>query len=60
MGGNFPGSPLVTTLLSNVGDINSTPDQGCKIPHALGPKNQNAKQKQYCDKFNKDFNNGPH
>ena len=44
MGGNFPGSPVVKTLLSNVGDINSIPDQGYKIPHALGPKNQNAKK----------------
>ena len=25
-----------------------------------GPKKQNTKQKQYCNKFNKDFKNGPH
>ena len=25
------------------------------IPHALGPKNQNIKQKQCCSKFNKGF-----
>ena len=31
------------------------PSQGAKIPHALGPKNKNIKQKQYCNKFNKDF-----
>ena len=31
-----------------------------KIPHALGPKNQNAKQKQYRKKFSKDFKNGLH
>ena len=31
-----------------------------KIPGALGPKNQNMKQKQYCNKFNKDFKNSPH
>ena len=36
------------------------PGQGAKIPHASGPKNQNIKQKQYCNKFNKDFKNGPH
>ena len=24
------------------------------------PKTQNIKQKQYCNKFNKDFKNGPH
>ena len=34
--------------------------RGAKIPHASGPKNQNIKQKQYCNKFNKDFKNGPH
>ena len=33
---------------------------GVKIPHALKSKNQNMKQKQYCNKFNKDFKNGPH
>ena len=25
-----------------------------------GQKNQNIKQKQYCNKVNKDFKNGPH
>ena len=29
--------------------------QETKIPHVLWPKNKNAKQKQYCNKFNKDF-----
>ena len=29
--------------------------------HMIGsPKNQNVKQKQYCNKFNKDFKNCPH
>ena len=35
------------------------PGQEVKISHALWPKNQNIKQKQYCNKFNKHFNNGP-
>ena len=26
-----------------------------KIPYASGPENQNIKQKQYCNKFNKGF-----
>lgn len=30
------------------------------MPHALCPKNQNMKQKQYHNKFHKDFRNGPH
>ena len=36
------------------------PGQGAKIPQASGLKTQNIKQKQYCNKFNKDFKNGPH
>ena len=32
---------------------------GAKIPHALGSKSQNIKQKQHGNKFNKDFKNGP-
>ena len=34
--------------------MGSVPGQGAKIPHALQPKNQNIKQKQQCNKFNKD------
>ena len=34
--------------------------QGNKIPHALWSENQNIKQKQYCNKFKKDFKNGLH
>ena len=33
---------------------------GAKIPHISQPENQNIKQKQYCNKFSKDFKNGPH
>ena len=57
---DFPGGPLVKTSPSNAGGAGSIPGLGAKIPHALRPKNQNIKQKQYCDKFNKDFKNGPH
>ena len=40
--------------------MGSIPDWGAKIPHASQPKNQNIKkQKKYCNKFNKDFKNGP-
>ena len=31
-----------------------------RSPMPRGQKNQNIKQKQYCNKFNKDFKNGPH
>ena len=52
--GDFPGGPVVKTSSSNVGGVGSIPGWGAKIPHALQPKNQNIKQKQYCNKFNKD------
>ena len=45
---------------SNVRGISSIPDQGAKIPHASGPKNQNMKQKQYCNKFDKDLKKKVH
>ena len=52
---DFPGGPAVKTSPSNAEGVGSIPGQGARIPHALGPKNQNIKQKQYCKKFNKDF-----
>ena len=39
------------------------PGQGAKISYALQPISQNIKKKkkkQYCNKFNKDFKNGPY
>ena len=50
---DFPDSPVVKTLPSNAGGVGSIPGWGAKIPHVSGPKNQNIKQKQYCNKFNK-------
>ena len=44
----------------NAGAEGSTLGWEAKILHALRPKKQSLKQKQYCDKFNKDFKNGPH
>ena len=32
----FPGGPVVKNLPSNAGDVGSIPDQGTKIPYALG------------------------
>ena len=52
---DFPGSPLVKSSPFNAGDTGLIPDQRAKIPHESWPKNQNIKQKQYCNKFNKDF-----
>ena len=57
---DFPGGPVVKTSSSNARGEGSIPGWGARIPHASRPKNQNIKQKQYCNKFNKDFKNGPH
>ena len=51
---------MVKTSPSNAGDRSLIPGLGAKIPHASGPKKQNKKQKQYRNKFNKDFKNSPH
>ena len=48
---DFPGGPVVKTLPSIAGGACYIPGQGGKIPHALQTKNQNIKQKQYCNKF---------
>ena len=42
---------MVKTLPSSVGGVGSIPGGGAKILHASWPKNQNIKQKQYCNKF---------
>ena len=49
---------MVKNLPSKAGGAGLIPGQGAKIPHASQPKkpNQNKKkQKQYCNKFNKNF-----
>ena len=51
---------MVRTLLSNAGGAGFIPGWETEIPHAGGPKKQNIKQKQYCNKFHKDLKNGPH
>ena len=51
---------MVKTSPSSAVGAGSMPGWGAKIPHASWPKNQNIKQKQYCNEFNKDFKNGPY
>ena len=51
---------MVKTSPSSAGDAGSIPEWRAKIPHTLQSKHQNLKQKQHCNKFNKDFKNGPH
>ena len=51
---------MVKTPPSNAGGAGSIPGQGAKIQHAVAKKPKQKKtQKQYCNKFNKDFKNGP-
>ena len=54
---DFPGGPVVKTPPSNMGGAGSIPGREVKSPHALRPKKRkrNIKQKQYCNKLNKDF-----
>ena len=56
----FPGGPVVKTLSSSAEGMGSIPGQRAKISHSSQPKNQSIKQKQCCNKFNKDLKNGPH
>ena len=51
---------MVRTSLSTAGVVGSVPGQGAKIPNALQleknkKQKQKIKQKQCCNKFNKDF-----
>ena len=59
---DFPGGPVGKTSPSNAVGAGSSPVQGAKIANDLWPKEilQNIKQKQYWNKFNKDFKNGQH
>jgi len=57
---DFPGGPMVKTLPFNAEGVSLIPGWGAKTPHASWPENQNVKEKRYCNKFNKNFKNGPH
>ena len=57
---DFPGGPVVRLHLLMQG-VQVQSLVGELRPHMpQGQKNQNAKQKQYCDKFNEDSKNGLH
>lgn len=55
---NILGGPVVKALFSDMGTAGSIPGRGAKTPQASEPKN--VKQKQCCNKMNKDFLNSPH
>ena len=52
---DFYDGQVVKPSPCNVGGVGSIPGQEAKITHALGPKNQNIKQKRYCNKSSKDL-----
>ena len=56
----FPEGPVFKTSLPNAGVVDMLPGGGAMIPHVLWSEKQNIKQKQHCNKFSKDFNNGLH
>ena len=51
---------MVKTSPSTTGDVGSIPGWEPRSHMHCGQKKQNIKQKQYCNKFNKDFKNCPH
>ena len=51
---------VVKTSPPTAGALDLIPDWGAMMHYASGPKNQNIKQKQYCNKFTRDFKNGVH
>ena len=59
-GKELPGGPVVKTSPSNAGGVGSICGRRDKFPHTSRPKNQNTKQKKYCNTYNKEFKNGPH
>ena len=46
----FPGGPVVRTSPNNARGAGENPGQGARISQAPGPKNQDIKQKQHCNK----------
>ena len=53
----IPGGPVIRTSPSSAESMSWIPGWGAEIPHTSWPKHQNIKQKQHCNKFNKDFKN---
>ena len=56
---DLPGTPGVKNFTFQCRGASSIHDEAVKIPHVSWPKKQTIKQKQYCNKFNKDFKNWP-
>ena len=54
------GLPCNTLVKTSPSNASSIPGWGAETPYASWQKHQKIKQKQYCNKFNKDLKNGPH
>ena len=52
---DFPPGPVVKTSPSNARGAGSIPGRGAGISHASWLEDQSIKQKQYCNKINKDL-----
>ena len=52
---DLPGGTVIRTSSSNAQDVGLIPVWEARNSHASQPKKQNIKQKQNCNKFNKDF-----
>ena len=60
-GKDFPGGPVVRTVPSSAEGAGSIPGRGAGFLHALGPKNQNIKNKgSVVTSSIKTLKNGPH
>ena len=59
---DFPGGPVVKTSPCNARGVGSIPGRELRphTPQGQAKEQKNIKLKQYCNKFNKDFKNGPH
>ena len=53
------GGPVVKTAPFNAKGSGSISGWGAEIPYISQPKNQNRKQKQYCNRFSKGLKNVP-
>ena len=55
---------MVKTSPSNAGGAGFIPGRVARIPQTFWPKpekqKESIKSKEYCNKFNKEFENGPH
>ena len=57
---DVPDRPVIAISLSSARGVISISALGARSPPASQPENRNVTQKEYCNKFNKNFKNCPH